>query len=274
MPLNRCIDILRGLGLTPSQARVYLTAAQWGIASVSRISRTSGVRREDTYRTLPELEKLGLAQRMPGKPMKVRAEPIEQGFSILIKNWKNEVSKKELELNDSRDELLRYFKAYKKATTPNEKETHFALLLERDRVVNKLKTLLRNAEKEVDVISSQKTLLPAIPLIARALGKETTRHLKTRIIIDDIIDEKSLREAFQDSLPKLIIELRQMAKTHSHYLIIDYQQVMMATSPKPSLGKLPYLWTDTVGFAEILQKDFEDLWQTCKPKPVETATQP
>lgn len=86
------------------------------------------------------------------------------------------------------------------------------------------------------------------------------------------MDEKLLREAFEDYFPKLILDLRHVAKSHSHYLIIDYHQVMMATSPEPSLGKLPYLWTDTVGFAEILQRNFEDLWQTCKPKPIETTT--
>lgn len=145
---------------------------QWGIASVSRISKASGVRREDTYRTLPELEKLGLIQRIPGKPMKVRAEPIEQGFSILVKNWKDEVSKKELELNDRRDELLRYFKAYKKSTTQDEKEKHFALLLEREKVLDKVKTVLRNAEKEIDLVSSQKSLLEAIPLASREFGRK------------------------------------------------------------------------------------------------------
>jgi sugar-specific transcriptional regulator TrmB len=263
---------MRNLGLTSNQARVYLAAAQWGIESVSKISNASGVRREDTYRTLPELEKLGLIQRIPGKPMKVRAEPIEQGFSILIKNWRDEVSKKELELNDGRDELVRYFKAYKKSTTQDEKEKHFALLLEQDKVLDKLKTVLRNAEKEIDLVSSQKELLKVIPLTARALGKETTRQLKARIIIDGTMDEKSLREAFEDHLPKLILDLRHMEKSHSHYLIIDYHQVMMATSPEPSLGRLPYIWTDAVGFAEILQRNFEDLWQTCMSKPVEITT--
>jgi len=54
------IRMLSDFGLTPSQAKVYLAIVEMGLASVSKVSKLSKVRREEVYRIVPNLERLGL----------------------------------------------------------------------------------------------------------------------------------------------------------------------------------------------------------------------
>jgi sugar-specific transcriptional regulator TrmB len=67
-------DLLLGLGLNLTQARVYLSILRLDRAKVGQISKFSKVRREEVYRILPALEKMGLVERILGKPtMRARA---------------------------------------------------------------------------------------------------------------------------------------------------------------------------------------------------------
>ena len=73
-----------GLGLTPNQAKVYQTILKLGSATFSQISKASSVRREDVYKVLPALEKMGLAEKLLGKPAIIRATPVAGALASLI----------------------------------------------------------------------------------------------------------------------------------------------------------------------------------------------
>jgi len=84
--LERNVEMLIDFGLTGNQARVYLAIARLKLATVGQISKISKVRREDVYRILPKLEKMGLVEKLLGKPTKIRATPVEEALSVLIKH--------------------------------------------------------------------------------------------------------------------------------------------------------------------------------------------
>jgi len=92
--LDEKAEILSDFGLTHNQAKVYIAIAQLGLASVSQVSKLSKVRREDVYRMLPKLEKKGLIEKTLGKPTKIRATPVEDALSILIKREQDIANKR------------------------------------------------------------------------------------------------------------------------------------------------------------------------------------
>ena len=59
-------DLLLGLGLTLNQAKVYLAVIKLEKTTVVQVANFSKVRREDVYRILPSLEKMGLIERLLG----------------------------------------------------------------------------------------------------------------------------------------------------------------------------------------------------------------
>jgi sugar-specific transcriptional regulator TrmB len=56
------VQTLTCLGLTLCQARVYLALARSGMSTAKTISKVSKVTREDIYRIMPTLQKLGLVE--------------------------------------------------------------------------------------------------------------------------------------------------------------------------------------------------------------------
>lgn len=56
------------LGLTSLQAKIYLALAQTGNATIRNIAKNSKIARQDVYRIMPSLQKLGLAEQIVVSP--------------------------------------------------------------------------------------------------------------------------------------------------------------------------------------------------------------
>ena len=81
--------LLLGLGLSLNQARVYLAILKLEKTTVGQVAKVSKVRREEVYRLLPALEKMGLVERLLGKPSEVRATLISDSLASLVTEEKN-----------------------------------------------------------------------------------------------------------------------------------------------------------------------------------------
>ena len=85
-------DLLLSLGLSLNQAKVYLAILKLEKTPVGQIAKFSKVRREDVYRLLPALEKMGLIERLMGKPIEIRATPISDALSFLVSEEKTNLN--------------------------------------------------------------------------------------------------------------------------------------------------------------------------------------
>jgi len=63
------VRALSDLGLSPNQAKVYLSVLQTEGLPVHDISKIAKVNREDVYRVILRLEKMGLIEKILGNPM-------------------------------------------------------------------------------------------------------------------------------------------------------------------------------------------------------------
>ena len=114
------VEILLDFGLTRNQARVYLAIARLKLATVGQISKVSKVRREDVYRILPKLEKMGLVEKLMGKPSKIRATPVKEALSILIKHEEDTSRKRVSALKAQTETFLKHF-----ARATDKRREHF-----------------------------------------------------------------------------------------------------------------------------------------------------
>ncbi len=264
MPLDKLAAMLNDFGLTSLQAKVYLAAVQLGLSPASQISQASNVRREETYRVLNRLEKIGLVEKISGNPVTIRAVSLKDALYILTKQWENGVKNKARVLEDRKDEVLEYFKAHKKPISSGE-EKHFELLLEQDILVNKLSSMLEDAAIEISLISSKDELNQLLPASFAQKWLETVakKRVNTRIILEVSPQEASPQETPENYLSKVSADVRYSSIPLSHYCTVDYKQVLMATSREASIGKVPYLWTDDDRLVRLLQRNFEDSWHSC-----------
>jgi len=259
--LDENAEILAGFGLTHNQAKVYITIAQLGLASVSQVSKVSKVRREDIYRMLPKLQKMGLIEKLLGKPTKIRATPVEEALSILVKREQDIANKKLSALTAKKDRFLKHFKVYK--VEPISEKAHFALIPQREGIIGKGLTMVKNAEKEINVITSSYEFIRLFTDNAELLKNAIRKGVRVRVILDV--------SAHEDRIVKIIeeyrssgasFELKYKDQPSGHYLLVDFMQALVATSTEVPIGENPSLWTDDTHLVGLMQKNFESIWHT------------
>ena len=107
-------QILNRLGLTSSQAKVYLTLLKLEQATAKTISNTSKVARQEVYRVLVELEENSLVERIIAVPTEFKPISIENGLSFLIGEKRKEIS----DIQKEAKKLSSKFKTFLKPKEP------------------------------------------------------------------------------------------------------------------------------------------------------------
>ncbi|MHA2313535.1 MAG: TrmB family transcriptional regulator [Candidatus Thorarchaeota archaeon] len=173
--------MLSEFGLTPYEAKVYLAAARLGPTSASKISKVAKIRREEVYRTLPKLEKAGLIDRILGRPVKIRAMPIEDALSLLINRRKEQAKQEISNLYSMRESILDSLEAKPEETDLEDETHHFTLISEKDAVSARTSALISNATTSIDVVDSSADVVRFILNYADALQSTIKRDVKVRM---------------------------------------------------------------------------------------------
>lgn len=265
MSLNDDAQMLSDYGLTGNQAIVYLASVRLGAALVSKISQVSGVRREDVYRAIQRLEEMGLTERMPTKPAKIRAVPLEEAISLLIERQEDAARRKISDLTARRDEVLKRIRSHiTKVGFEERHEREFALLSNKAEILSKVKRMIQGAQREIDTITSANEFVSSLSSFTDLLEKTKQKRVKIRAILELDPRQDSVTHRMKErALPRSFADLRFSRKPLGHYFIVDFKEVLMATSPEPPIGQRPHLWTCRKEFVEIMCGNFEETWHAC-----------
>jgi len=259
-PLEEEADTLVDFGFTYNQAKIYAAIARLHSASVGYISRMARVRREHVYRTLPKLEKMGLIERGLGTPAKIKALPVEQAFSVLVKRQQEEANQKVSVLTNEARRFVEHFNKVDWRTTSQEDEPEFTLLSEKDAVLSRMAAIVEKAQTEIKISASRRKLARIIFDLADSLKKTMKRGVKIQMITEVPADGDNLPRIIEETtLPGKSLELRYANELASHYLAIDGKEVMFATSTNDTADGSS-LWTNNSSFLTMILKSFDDTW--------------
>lgn len=262
LSLEENAETLSDFGLTHNEAKVYITIAKLGLASVSQVSKASKVRREDVYRMLPKLQKMGLIEKVLGKPIKLRAIPMEDGLSLLIRREQESAKKRLSQLVAKKREFLGNFKSYEVQPVENE-GTHFALISQREAIVNKGLSMVRNAQSVIDVVLSMHEFYHFFSEYAKSVRKVIQNRIRFRVVLDIFEQDDSILGLIEEYRSLVdFLDLRYTYEPSSHFIIIDHKEALVATSTKLPMGQNPFLWTDNSNLVKLMQKYFEYLWHS------------
>ncbi len=257
--LEKNVEILIDFGLTGNQAKVYLAVARLKLATVGQISKVSKVRREDVYRILPKLEKMGLAERLLGKPAKIRSTPVEDALSILIKQEEDTALQRVSKLKDKTKTFVKNFARTSKLEM--EKESHFALLSKPENMMTKMLTMLKNAETEIDIVFSRSQIMQFIHRFTEQLKKNIDNGVKIRVVSELPDYEDSLPRVLEERIsPRNSVNLRYSDLPSSHYMLVDFKEALISTTTEGNMEEHPCLWTNSDSLIAVFQGDFENLW--------------
>jgi sugar-specific transcriptional regulator TrmB len=153
MEKNRMIEdnhvqALMDFGLSFLQAKIYLNLVKLEKASVKSIAQTSKVARQDIYRLMPILMKVGLAEKIIGRPTIYKATPLKLGLSILFQKKKQECA----ELGNKEKWLLNIFPLCSSQNDLEEDNYNFRITYESTPLLKLLRKLIQKAHETIDVI--------------------------------------------------------------------------------------------------------------------------
>jgi sugar-specific transcriptional regulator TrmB len=257
MPNDEDTVLLLGLGLSLNQARVYLAILQLQENTVGQIAKFSKVRREDVYRILPALEKMGLIERLLGKPTKIRATPISDALSFLVAEEKKRSDER---LSGMRVTVQRLSLKDWKRPLPVE-ESIYILIVGKKAILVKTLGLIRNSRKEVALIADKARIM----LILSQLSDECKQAIKNgaqiRLIFEGDSTDSLLKEKVQKLIDGASVHVKFHRKPLNHFIMSDDTEALITGSKKSGIGESPSLWTNNSNLIGVLRTSFEFDWK-------------
>ncbi len=269
MPISD--DLIKRLmlfGLNKNEAKAYLALLQLKQASASTVAKFSNVPRQEIYRVLPRLEKLGIVEVIVSKPTKFLAINPEEALSELINYQQEILANKISELRREKSALENELKKLegKSAGLTRFEPAHYILISGQHLVNEKIQEMLQKAKNEVLWMAPKLEIKVAV-IYGRddMLRRCARRNVKVRIITE--VDEKNV-----DDLIKLenFCEIRHAPNVTSTITIVDNKELIIGSAVhfSESLedeGLRHKLWTNDLGHVNIMKDFFEKVWSSSTP---------
>jgi sugar-specific transcriptional regulator TrmB len=251
-------QIFTDLGLTYVQAKLYLTLAKFGAigGDVKRICRESGVVRQDIYRVMPTLQKLGLAEKIIAKPTVYRGIPLEKGFSMLLSRKTSEYSELKKKAKMAFDKIA----AASTETDAPQQSTEFIITSERSLFLAKVKEDIERTKANIDIVYSKERMSLITFHAAEQIEKAMKRGVKVRALTSKI-EGKTLDRNIQALEKNPSFELRLAEYIAVGLIIFDKTEVNVRIANTI----VPSLWTNNQNVAKLAEAYFDDLWEKAEP---------
>ena len=139
---EKSIKTLVELGLSRTQAKIYLALVEKGTSTIRAVAENSGVGRPDTYRAMLELKRVGLIETILCSPTKYNPLPLPEAVSILI-------GQKHKEIRDLKEKTGKLLEEYenKISEQTNAFDNEFVLVPKGKASINKGMTAILQALK-------------------------------------------------------------------------------------------------------------------------------
>ncbi|MCL5877987.1 MAG: hypothetical protein M1540_09275 [Candidatus Bathyarchaeota archaeon] len=248
---DKVLDVLVRLGLTELQAKTYLTIARLEKAEVKTISKLSNIARQDIYRIMPTLEKLGLVEEIIATPKLYKAIPLNEGTTKLFQKRTEEHTK----LKSSIKQLTEKPEKNPEAEIQSS-ESEFVITYERKRLITKLERSYSEASK-CEVMLPGNAINFMIHNFYECISLALSRGTKIRVISKktDMSSVTARKFANLKANPNFKIKFAD-SEFDFGLVIYDDKELNIAISDK----ELPSLQTNNPQIIKLGQMTFENEW--------------
>ncbi len=258
MQRDKMLEALMSLGLTCLQAKSYLALTQLDRADARTISKASNVARQDIYRIMPTLEKIGLVEKIVATPVLYKATPREEGFKMLLQKRTSEdtMLRKKVKsiLNNGNNENF--------DSIIHEESTEFIIISGRQLLVKKFQTSFIEAAT-CDLIFPAFAWNFVIFNLFEDMKIALAKSAKIRIVTE----KEDLRPLVSKKLEALtkspFFQIRFSCSPLEFGLaIFNDKEVDICISGNSS--EVPSMWTNNRQFVKMAQTTFENEWHNAQ----------
>jgi sugar-specific transcriptional regulator TrmB len=256
------MDLLIGLGLSPNQAKVYHTILKLGNVTVGLIAKTSSVRREDVYKVLPTLEKMGLVEKLLGKPATIRATPVAGALTSLILDEKVKSDERIASMKTKFQALAKV--QWAKPTSLSEEESLYALIPEGKAVTAKIADLIATSKNSILWIDVLREISRIVSLTSNEIKRAIHTGTDVRLVIEDFKPDESQMKQVQHSMSITPATIRFNSQPLHRFAVFDGKTAMISTHRKNESEETSALWTTDSNLTGVLSSYFENAWNESK----------
>jgi sugar-specific transcriptional regulator TrmB len=212
-------------GLNIYETKAWLALLSKGVASAGEIAEMSRVPRSRTYDVLESLEKKGFAIIKLGKPVKYIGVKPNLVLDKLRNNLKKESSDRILCLSKIKEteEFAQLESIYKKGISPIKREELSAALKGKSNILNYLREILQNAQKEVVICTDAEELQSKFKSFNQTFNLLSKKNIKIKLALSgnaELINSLSKR---------LGIKIKKV-EIKAKFFIIDKREILFYLS--------------------------------------------
>ena len=251
------VSTLKELGLSSSQAKVYLNLAKFQTLTAQQISKNSGIARPHVYKVLAELENTGVVARIIGQPERFQAVTIEECVSILMRRRITKTA----ELQEKATVLSKSFKFCQLPEGPDEK-TQFMLIPKRGAVYAKAEKMLKNVKVSIHFLGLTKRMIAWLSDYSSILEEALARRVECEMIMPQPEPSRDLWKPIKNlgDYPNFALRLIPYQPKFG-FSIWDNNEVLITTSPVDSPTPATTLWSNNKGIVDLCKEHFCCLWE-------------
>ncbi len=266
------INALISLGLTHTQAKIYLSNLRAGRATAKTISQNAKIARPDVYRVLPSLWRMGLTKKHVASPSAYEAIRPKDAIAILLRNKKGEYSNAKRKAKA----FANYFGNSVIKNNPCRKEEKTVWIATDTR--NPVDPLLMDSAKKTRHSLNFTTRYnlfvfamnnPALKSWIKEMYKAVQRGVEIRMIINkpktgDLVNELSFSIPESQALVENSnFKYRYLPAPPECILItFDNDMCLIETSTAHDVAVSPYLWTSNPVLVNLSKTYFKTIWDS------------
>jgi sugar-specific transcriptional regulator TrmB len=257
-------QLLTRLGLTPLEARIYLSLCKYGRLTAKALNCLTKIAQPDIYRVATQLQKQGMIEKVIEKPVRFGAIPIEKGVAFLLERRK--ADQNDLKLKS--ELLLREFK--ERPSEAIEIETaHFVMIPQKEIIVNKIREAIEKSTRNIDMYLSWKRFFTGVKdTFAECSENAWAIGVRFRVVVEkpETAADIELANQFSRRSPFCNVRFLQ-GSPKTVFGIYDKKEVFIIVNPKSGLLDSPALWSNNQSLISAMRDYFEVLWHNATGKP-------
>ncbi|MFT4250669.1 MAG: TrmB family transcriptional regulator [Candidatus Woesearchaeota archaeon] len=244
------IQKLSQLGLNSYEAKLWTALLSQGVSTAGELSDIANVPRSRSYDVLESLEKKGFIIQKLGKPIKYVALPPEEVLERVKKQIRQEaeIQTKKMEGLKGTDILQELTTLHTQGVEMVEPTDLSGSLRSREGIYDHLSLLIKEAEKEILIMSSPEGLRRKLDYLETELEKASQRGVQIKAIISGEIT----------NAPEFI-NVHVTEKIRARFMIADGKEMVFMLLPDQEVHPAydVGIWVNTPYFAQAITDVFD-----------------
>ena len=247
--------------LNEYEVKIWTALLSRGVSAAGELSEISNVPRSRSYDVLESLEKKGFIILKLGKPIKYMAVKPEEILRRIKSNLTRKVEEQIKVLEEVKNtELYKELQLlHDEGIKKVDPATLSGALRGRNRIYDQMESMIKNANKTVLIMTTEKGLLRKGEILLPLLKK--LKNIRVRISAPITKYNKEIAESL-----KKYADIRNIDKVNARFCIVDGKELlfMMLEDDKVHESYDTAVWVDTPYFAAALEQMFDLTWNNLK----------